>query len=159
MFPLFCLATLLVLHHNICAALTVPLSGETSLLTTSATLHLTNASSPLLQDPQVLCQAITIGPRLNYRSCLDAFGTFKQGGDETPRPVGQRRPTGNNDLHSLPWRWISRDGSCIFDIVLARAAVSEVTSGFEIARAAWRLMHECVRDQGGVGGIVTGAGM
>ena len=155
----FYLLTLLNLHHNICAALTVPSSGGTRLLTTPDTLALPNASFSLLQDPQTKCQATAIGPALNYESCLDAFGIFKQGGDQTPRRVGKRHPTGNNDLHSLPWRWISRDGSCIFDIVLRGAGVSEVTSGSEIARAAWKLLNECVRDQGGVGGIVSGVGM
>ncbi|KAG7005286.1 hypothetical protein G7Y79_00020g048140 [Physcia stellaris] len=152
------LLILLNFHHNECVALTVPSSGGINLLPNPAPLSLTNASSPLLQDPQNQCQATAIGPGLNYKSCLDAFGTFKQGGDQAPRRVGQRRQIGDTDLHSLPWRWISRDGSCIFDIVLRGTAVSEETTGFEIARAAWKLMNECVRDQNGVGGIAIGVG-
>lgn len=35
----------------------------------------------------------------------------------------------------------------------------ETSTGREIARAAWKLMNECVRDQGGQGGVVGNLGM
>ena len=34
----------------------------------------------------------------------------------------------------------------------------ETTTGKDIARAAWRLVNECVRDQGNQGGVVSGIG-
>ena len=51
------------------------------------------------------------------------------------------------------------DGTCTFSVVMRGRASSEITSGTEIARAAWKVMNECVRDQGGQGGIVSGLGM
>ncbi|KAL8992122.1 MAG: hypothetical protein Q9169_007352, partial [Polycauliona sp. 2 TL-2023] len=37
-------------------------------------------------------------------------------------------------------------------------AVSETTTGEDVARAAWKVMNQCVRDEGGVGGIISGIG-
>ena len=37
-------------------------------------------------------------------------------------------------------------------------APSEKTTGQEIARAAWKLMNQCVRDEGGQGGVVSNIG-
>ena len=50
------------------------------------------------------------------------------------------------------------DGLCVFDIVRRGTGPPERSSGSEIARAAWRLMLQCVRDGGGQGGIVSGIG-
>lgn len=47
----------------------------------------------------------------------------------------------------------------MFDITTRGRIPFDITSGQEVARAAWRLMNECVRDQGGQGGVVTGIGM
>lgn len=38
------------------------------------------------------------------------------------------------------------------------SAPSETTTGKEIARAAWKLLNECVRDQDNQGGVITGIG-
>ena len=38
------------------------------------------------------------------------------------------------------------------------SAPSEITSGKEIARAAWKLVNECVRDQDHQGGVISGIG-
>ena len=35
---------------------------------------------------------------------------------------------------------------------------SEMTTGQDIARAAWKLLNECVRDQGGQGGVLSNLG-
>lgn len=51
------------------------------------------------------------------------------------------------------------DGTCTFNVVMRGRASSATTKGIEIARAAWKVMNECVRDQGGQGGIVSGLGM
>lgn len=50
------------------------------------------------------------------------------------------------------------DGRCIFDIVMKGTAPSETTTGYGIARAAWILLNECVRDQGSQGGVVSNIG-
>ena len=39
------------------------------------------------------------------------------------------------------------------------SAPSEIITGKEIARAAWKLMNECVRDQDNQGGVMSGIGM
>ncbi|KAI4275815.1 MAG: hypothetical protein LQ337_002916 [Flavoplaca oasis] len=59
---------------------------------------------------------------------------------------------------SVPVRWISEDGLCVFDIVKRGTGPAERTSGYQIARAAWQLMNQCVRDSGGQGGVVSGIG-
>lgn len=53
----------------------------------------------------------------------------------------------------------SGDGRCTFDFVMRGRAAAETTTGVDIARAAWKLMNECVRDQGGQGGVLSGLGM
>lgn len=52
----------------------------------------------------------------------------------------------------------SGDGRCIFDIVMKGTAPSETTTGRDIARAAWILLNECVRDHGSQGGVVSNIG-
>lgn len=50
------------------------------------------------------------------------------------------------------------DGRCVFDIVMKGPGSFETASGQEIARAAWKLLNECVRDKDGQGGVVSGIG-
>ncbi|KAL8876672.1 MAG: hypothetical protein Q9198_005170 [Flavoplaca austrocitrina] len=50
------------------------------------------------------------------------------------------------------------DGKCVFDIVIRGPSPFETTTGQDIARAAWKLMNECVRDHGRQGGVVSGIG-
>ena len=52
----------------------------------------------------------------------------------------------------------TEDGRCIFDIVMRGTAPSETTTGRDIARAAWILLNECVRDHGSQGGVVSNIG-
>lgn len=54
---------------------------------------------------------------------------------------------------------LTGDGRCVFDIDMRGSVSSEKTTGREIARAAWKLLNECVRDQGGQGGIVSNIGI
>lgn len=50
------------------------------------------------------------------------------------------------------------DGRCTFDIVIQGRRNFESTTGAELGRAAWKLMNECVRDQGGQGGVLSNLG-
>lgn len=52
----------------------------------------------------------------------------------------------------------TEDGRCIFDIVMRGTAPLETTTGRDIARAAWILLNECVRDHGNQGGVVSNIG-
>ncbi|KAL8980719.1 MAG: hypothetical protein Q9205_004279 [Flavoplaca limonia] len=107
-----------------------------------------------LEDIQIQCNP-SLGTGINYASCLDAFGIFKRGTSNIPITVGQRyEPV----TMSIPVRWISADGLCVFDIVKRGTGPAERTSGYQIARAAWQLMNQCVRDSGGQGGVVSGIG-
>ncbi|KAL8685527.1 MAG: hypothetical protein Q9218_007706 [Villophora microphyllina] len=133
-----------------------------------------NPETPSLNDIQIQCRGRQFGFDLNYNSCLDAFGTFSQGHFENPVQIG-RRGTGSY-ARSLPWKWVScmnhqryyihlgtndsltDDGRCVFDIVMKGTAPHETTSGQEIARAAWKLLNKCVRDEGRQGGIVSNIG-
>ncbi|KAL9007878.1 MAG: hypothetical protein Q9173_006938, partial [Seirophora scorigena] len=122
---------------------------------------LINIPFPLLNDVQVRCGGRQFGTGLQYRSCLDAFSSFPFGGLDDPMDVG-RRDTGLYD-QNLPWKWVSSttplwDGRCVLDIVMKGPAAFERTTGREIARAAWKLINECVRDQQGQGGVVQGIG-
>ncbi|KAI4195672.1 MAG: hypothetical protein LQ346_003365 [Caloplaca aetnensis] len=153
------LVTLLALVALQSHALTLP-PADGNLATTAAPLIpilLPVAQDPAesLDDIQIQCKGSSFGTRINYASCLDAFGTFKRGTDNRPITVGQR---GSGAFMSLPRRLISDDGLCVFDIVKRGTGPPERTTGYEIARAAWKLMLECVRDRGGEGGVVSGIG-
>ena len=54
--------------------------------------------------------------------------------------------------------FLQDDGLCVFDITLKRFAKSEFTTGQELARAAWKLMTECVRDNDHEGGLIHSLG-
>ena len=58
----------------------------------------------------------------------------------------------------MPNQILLGDGRCVFDIVMKESAPSETVSGKEIARAAWKLVNECVRDQNNQGGVISGIG-
>lgn len=90
-------------------------------------------------------------------SCLDVFRNLDHSGDFFPIRVGNRG-TGTY-AYNLPWRRISNDGRCAFDIVKRGSAPYEETTPIEIARAALKLMNDCLRDKGRRGGIISGIGM
>ncbi|KAL8729981.1 MAG: hypothetical protein Q9181_004827 [Wetmoreana brouardii] len=114
-------------------------------------------ATPSPNDIQIQCRGRQFGTRLDYGSCLDAFRTFPYGHSDAPVLIGRR---GHGPyVRKLPWRLVSGDGRCVFDIVLKGTALQETTTGQEIARAAWKLVNECVRDQGGQGGVVSNIGM
>ncbi|KAL8646120.1 MAG: hypothetical protein Q9210_006309 [Variospora velana] len=141
------------------SGLTIPTEGR--LADTPAPLI--NITPPLAVDPaassnniQIDCRGSHYGTGLSYSSCLDAFGTFTRGGAENPVTIGRRR-TGKY-TQNVPWRWVSGDGRCTFDIVIRGRSNFESTTGAELGRAAWKLMNECVRDQGGQGGVLSNLG-
>lgn len=102
------LVTLLALVALQSHALTLP-PADGNLATTAAPLIpilLPVAQDPAesLDDIQIQCKGSSFGTRINYASCLDAFGTFKRGTDNRPITVGQR---GSGAFMSLPRRLIS----------------------------------------------------
>lgn len=157
----FCAAVLFAFSATLCNALIIPPS-EGSLVSTPASLI--NISLPVdtqstasSNDIRIDCKGAQYGFKVKYGSCLDAFSTFTDGGTSNPVRVG-RRNTGSGYTQNLPWKWVSGDGVCTFDVIIRGRNPSDITSGGELARSAWKLMNECVRDQGGQGGIVTGIG-
>lgn len=155
-------SVLLWVCSDICGGSTIP-PGGSDLSTTPAPPH-SNLSFPAsqdagmpLSDARIQCQVSTTEAGPDYTSCLDAFSSFQSWDDHVPGIIG-RRGTGGNYAHNLPWRWISRDGHCTFDVVLRGAAPFEEATGVELARSAWKLMNECVRDKGAIQGIASGIG-
>ena len=118
-------------------------------------------SSPepyLANNLEISCLGSRYGANLHYDACLDAFSTFARGQARTPVRIGRRSHGEWNNAVNLPWRWVSRDGRCAFDFVIRGRADFDTTTGADIARAAWKLMNECVRDQGGQGGMLSNLG-
>ena len=155
---LWCIEVLLLIS---CEALTVP-PNEGSLLTTPAPLidipfPTSKGPGTPLKDDRIQCQGSRFGTGLKYGSCNDAVETFRYGDDNLPIRIGQRG-TGIYAMN-LPWRWISSDGLCTFDIIKRYDVISEETTGVEIARSARSLINKCVLAQGGIGGVISGIGM
>ncbi|CAL8580387.1 hypothetical protein XPA_006115 [Xanthoria parietina] len=156
----YVLASIGALLFISCKALAVP-PNTSSLITSPAPLIDIPSSTSTdpgssLKDVKIQCRGPSFGTGLNYDSCRDAFATFRYGSDNIPVLIGQRG-TGTY-AHNLPWRWISGDGLCTFDVIKRSAVIAEETTGIEVARSAWNLMNKCVRDQGGIGGIISGIG-
>ncbi|KAL8860189.1 MAG: hypothetical protein Q9178_003453 [Gyalolechia marmorata] len=112
-------------------------------------------TSESLEEPQIDCQGSRYGRNVMYNSCLNAFRTFQHGATDNPVDIRRRGP--GMAARKLPWMWVSDDGLCTFNVVMRGRAASDTTTGEEIARAAWKVMNKCVRDQG-VGGIISGIG-
>ncbi|KAL8918539.1 MAG: hypothetical protein Q9172_005381 [Xanthocarpia lactea] len=51
------------------------------------------------------------------------------------------------------------DGLCVIEISIPASAVSDESSGFEIAHAAWTIINTCVADNKHEGGRTDGLGM
>ncbi|KAL9576214.1 MAG: hypothetical protein Q9212_007287 [Teloschistes hypoglaucus] len=134
------------------AFLTAP--PENSLLTTPAPLI--NLSLPVIgNEPSFLndslrkCNGAQYGTNLNYDSCLDAFRTFQLGAHPGDVLVGKRGIGEGNFAIWLPYRLISgRKGTAEYD----------TSSGTELSRAMWKLINQCVRDEGGQGGVASNIG-
>ncbi|KAL8942545.1 MAG: hypothetical protein Q9216_001589 [Gyalolechia sp. 2 TL-2023] len=101
-------AASLVFGGMLCTVLTFPTS-EGSLVAIPAPLI--NISSPIDTNPstssndiQIECRGSQYGTHIRYASCLDAFGTFKNGGTSNPVRIGLRK-TGTNYAQNLPWKW------------------------------------------------------
>ncbi|KAL8808877.1 MAG: hypothetical protein Q9200_003941 [Gallowayella weberi] len=131
------------------------ISDDNHLTTTAPPLPANISTGPPLNDTRnrIHCGGST---GLNYDSCFDAFQTLDHRDVHLPVRVGQRG-TGFF-AYNLPWRRISGDGRCAFDIIIRGAAKFEVTTSFELNSAALDLMNKCVRDEGQKGGIISGIG-
>ncbi len=107
-------------------------------------------------DPKIACNGAQFGRGLTYGACLDAISTF-----QTPITgnvsIGPRDHRQRYDYH-LPWRWISGDGRCAFDVVKMNTYAFALATAEELRTAATSLADACVRDRGGKGGIVTNVG-
>lgn len=93
-----------------CNALIIP-PGEGSLVSVPAPLI--NISMPETTEPTTApndyepdCKGAQYGTNIRYESCLDAFGTFKNGGAANPVRIG-RRSTGTDYAQNVPWKWVS----------------------------------------------------
>ena len=51
------------------------------------------------------------------------------------------------------------DGLCVIEIGLPAFGVSDESTGFEVAHAAWMIINTCVADLRHEGGRMDGAGM
>ncbi|KAI4266389.1 MAG: hypothetical protein L6R38_008776 [Xanthoria sp. 2 TBL-2021] len=148
-----CSFAILASRFLLCQTANVPPNDGSLLDLPAPLINGTTTASPS-NDIQIQCGARQFGTNLDYDSCLDALHTFTKGDSPVPVEIG-RRNTGAYS-HTLPWKWVSGNGRCIFDIVMKGPTPSETTTGQEIARAALRLVNECVRGQGKQGGVVSG---
>ncbi|KAL2042513.1 hypothetical protein N7G274_005006 [Stereocaulon virgatum] len=96
------------------------------------------------------------GTDLAYDSCSDAIASFQV--PFTGFLIIGPREDGHQYNFNLPWRWISGDGRCTFDIVKHEDVEYGMATAAELTYAATSLMHICIRTRGGVGGIVNGVG-
>ena len=102
------------------------------------------------------CNGAKLGLGLVYDACFAAISTFETpiADNATVGPHGHRQ---RYHFH-LPWRWISSDGRCAFNIVEDNQYLFALATANELAMAATTLLNTCVRNGGGKGGIVTNTG-
>jgi len=160
-----------LLSITVSLAAVSPLQDTHNLLLAPApTLNLSNAASASEQanstlelpnpdgskDLKIACNGAQFGRDLTYDTCLDAISTFQTSiiGNATIGPRGERQ---RYNFH-LPWRWISGDGRCAFDVVKQNTYFFALATAEELRTAATSLLDTCVRDRGGKGGIVTNVG-
>lgn len=131
--------------------LSLPTSADTE---ANVTLGLANPDES--DALTVACNGAKFGLGLVYDTCLDAISTFETpiADNVTIGPRGQRQ---RYNFH-LPWRWISSDGSCAFDVVKNNLYLFALATPDELRKAATTLLNTCVRNRGGKGGIVTNVG-
>ncbi|KAL8635813.1 MAG: hypothetical protein Q9228_006735 [Teloschistes exilis] len=135
---------------------------ETSLLTTPASLNFSlppiGNERSFLNDSRRQCNGAQYGTNLNYDSCLDAFRTFELGTHPGDVLVGKRGIGQGQFAIWLPYRLVSGNGLCTIDIVKKGTAEFDMSSGPELSRAMWKLINQCVRDEGGQGGVASNIG-
>lgn len=168
-----------LLFITLCRTLTLPPSEYTSIRQPGPILNGSFSDSEL----SVQCNGRQFGSDLVAESCLNALNTFELAGSSASFVIDRRRIGMYG--RALPWKWVSGndylrscplrmyvllqslvliiprrigDGRCVFDIVMKGREPSETTSGSELARAARRLILECIGARGGVGGVVSNIG-
>lgn len=109
----------------------------------------------LLKDPHVYCNRHTYG-LVTYSSCLDALDTLNIQRSKI-YSFGQR-DAGLFDFN-LPFRLLSFDGLCAFDVVISNWQLTARASGGQILSAATELLNKCALQRQGQGGFVTGVGI
>lgn len=109
----------------------------------------------LLKDTHLSCRRHPYG-FVTYSSCLDALNTLNIQRSRVYN-FGQR-DAGLFDFN-LPFRLLSFDGLCAFDIAISNWQLTARASGGQILSAATELLNKCARQQRGLGGIITGVGI
>ncbi|KAG6991082.1 hypothetical protein G7Y79_00057g090640 [Physcia stellaris] len=104
---------------------------------------------------RVQCSGGRFGVRLSRIRCDNAWEKIEQ--SIQPQLFAQRDT--EEDIFSLPFRYLSDDGSCAIDLSLIDKEGVDVCNGLGIAHAARRLIDECIvdRTKGGpnVGGVTS----
>lgn len=109
-----------------------------------------------LKLPRVYCNGNVYRRNLRESSCVNALQEIPQ--DPTRVALGARGGPTDFDV-GLPFRWISDDGLCVFDIYIPRDDIIDQASTYEFHQAAFNLVHSCISGSGTpTGGIVTGIG-
>lgn len=129
-------------------------TGSTGLLNISGERSASTTNRSNLGTVIVTCDGSKYGDSLIQSSCLQALNQISH--DTTligfrPRVVGQ--------LGNLPWRFISGDGRCCFDIASSQAELAHA-SLMSFASAGNSLIRRCAsQPRHIVGGIATGLGV
>ncbi|KAL2054901.1 hypothetical protein ABVK25_004723 [Lepraria finkii] len=129
----------------------------------STTALASGNSTPILEwstknvsdDLEIACNS-RFGTDLTYTSCSDAIASFQVPftGYLTIGPRDDERQYNFN----LPWRWISGDGRCIFDIIKDRDVEYGMATAAELIHAATSLIDTCIGERNGLGGSVFEVG-
>ncbi|KAG6986474.1 hypothetical protein G7Y79_00082g100900 [Physcia stellaris] len=133
-------------------------SAEVELVTNKTSLAAADASNFTLNASRVVCNAAIYRHDLRGESCLDALAGI--GDDQQYVSFGPRH-TGHDFYIPLPYRWISSDGLCVFDIFIPNNHVADWARMNDFNEAAAHLTDECLSEGGepSEGGIATGIGL
>ena len=145
-----------------CLFLDVALSSavhtEPSVRQIDRTSRSTNATSvPLLDAPRIICNGDVYRRDLRRSSCVNAY--YGISNDQQWVLFGTRG--GRVQWHiDLPYRWISEDGLCVFDIYTANESIVDEARMEDFRLAASNLIHNCIPTTAGSpqGGIALGLG-
>ncbi|KAL8831103.1 MAG: hypothetical protein Q9191_001052 [Dirinaria sp. TL-2023a] len=105
---------------------------------------------------QIHCNGDVYRRNLRESSCVDALQEIPQ---SLARAVVGARGGPIQFAVDLPFRWISDDGLCVFDIYIPHHDTVDEASMSEFHDAAFNLVHNCISGSGTpVGGVATGIG-
>lgn len=113
-----------------------------------------NTSS--LSDLPISCDGRLYGRKFNLASCLQINHAMSS--DTRPRTFGKRSSSDRWDAN-LPFRYLSRDGSCAIDVGIGAGETFDTVSPLDLKEAASRLIRICVAVEPSEGGLYTGLGV